>query len=60
MLIYFKDDEGVLRVVAGNIDLNDQDSAKRWIYTATGIKVKSAVLGLVVDNPPQEGQPVIA
>lgn len=52
MLHYWKDDKGLLRCVSGELDISDQKAARNIIELETSIRVKTAVLTLVVDNPP--------
>ena len=59
MLYYFKDEKGTLRCVAGELDISDQRRARHAIELETNMRVKSAVLCLVVDNPPVD-EPLLA
>lgn len=59
MLYYFKDEKGVLHVVAGELDISDQRRARHILEMETNMRVKSAVLCLVVDNPPVD-EPTVA
>lgn len=51
MLHYWKDDKGILHCASGELDISDQRSARNIIELETNIRVKTAVLTLVVDNP---------
>jgi hypothetical protein len=54
MLNYFKDEKGILHCVAGELPIFEQRRCRRIIEHETNLRVKSAVLALVVDNPPDE------
>lgn len=59
MLNYFKDHNGVLHCVAGELPIVDQRKCKKIIERETNFRVKGAVLALVVDNSPVD-EPLLA